>query len=102
MIADRCHPKDRAGNQDEASYDDDLFTGCKLIELGISAKGSRFNQLYFPDWIFPDVKGENVNLHRRLFGSLWTIQCATMNQEWYQNSRSIMFHDHRTHAIYRA
>jgi hypothetical protein len=43
-----------------------LFTGQKLILLDIFRKGSKFNQLYFIDYILPDLKRGNVNFHRRI------------------------------------
>jgi hypothetical protein len=39
------------------------FTGRKLIILDIWPKGSKFNQLYFVDYIFPDLKRANLNFH---------------------------------------
>jgi hypothetical protein len=49
------------------------------------------------------LKSENVNFHRwiclGLFGKIWTIQFATMDQKWHQNSTSIMFDDYRTHPV---
>jgi hypothetical protein len=43
-----------------------FFTGRKLSVLGTLPKGSKFNQLYFVIYIFPDLKRENVNFHRRV------------------------------------
>jgi hypothetical protein len=80
-----------------------FFTGRKLIVLDLLPKGGKFNQLYFVDYIFPDLKWETgifiVGSHRRIFGDIWAIQFTTMTQKWYQNSRSLMFHDYHTHPI---
>jgi hypothetical protein len=43
-----------------------FFTGHKLIILDISPKGSKFNQRYLVDCIFPDLERENWNFHRRI------------------------------------
>jgi hypothetical protein len=81
------------------------FTGCKPVVLDILPKQSKFNRLYSVDSFFPDLKKENVNFiigsRSRLSGCISTTQCATMDQNWHQNSRSIMFRDCRTHSIRR-
>jgi hypothetical protein len=41
-----------------------LFTGRKLTVLNILPKRSKFNQLYFVNYIFPDLEKQNVNSHR--------------------------------------
>jgi hypothetical protein len=43
-----------------------FFTGHKLIVLDILLKGSKFSRLYFSDYIFSDLKRENVNFHSRI------------------------------------
>jgi hypothetical protein len=49
-----------------------LFTGRELIVLDVLPKDSKFNQLYFIDYIFPDLKSANLNFRRRKPGStLW-------------------------------
>jgi hypothetical protein len=78
-----------------------VFTQPKLIVLDILPTGSKFNQLYFVDYIFPDLKRKKtqnfiVGSRMRHSGYIWIIQYVTMDQEWYQNSRSLMFHDYHT------
>jgi hypothetical protein len=43
-----------------------FLTGRKLIVLSILPKGSKFNQLYFADYILPDLQKENVDFHHRI------------------------------------
>jgi hypothetical protein len=104
-IADGCHSKDTAGHWDEKTMITIFFAGLKLIVLDIVPKGSKFGQLYFPDYIFLDLKRENVNFHRRIpqatFGHVWTFQWATINQKWHQKSRNIMLHDYHTYPIHQ-
>jgi hypothetical protein len=61
-----------------------FVTGRKLIMLNVLPKGSKFHQIYFIDYFFPDLKTENVNFHHWIpqatIGYIWTIQCATMDQ----------------------
>jgi hypothetical protein len=56
--------------------------------LDILPKGSKFGQLYFVDYMFPDLEREKVNFHRRIpqttFRHLWTIQYATVDRRWHQ------------------
>jgi hypothetical protein len=40
-----------------------LFSGCKVMVFNILPKGSKLNQLYFVNYIFPDLNQENVNFH---------------------------------------
>jgi hypothetical protein len=80
-----------------------FFAGHKLIVLDILLKASKFNWPYFVDYIFPDLNREKLNFHRQIpqatFWRIWTIQCATMGQNWHQKSGSIMFHDYHTHPV---
>jgi hypothetical protein len=41
-------------------------TARQLILLDILQKGSKFNQHYFIDYVFPDLKTENLNFRRRM------------------------------------
>jgi hypothetical protein len=41
-----------------------FFTGRKLTVLDVLPKGSKFNQLYFVDYIFPNLKKRKRELHR--------------------------------------
>jgi hypothetical protein len=43
-----------------------FFTRCKPIVFDILPKGSKFGRFFFVDYIFPDLKRENVNFHRRI------------------------------------
>jgi hypothetical protein len=51
-------PRTRHANGTKKNMITILFTGCKLTVLDILPKGSRFNQLYFVDYIFPMWKGK--------------------------------------------
>jgi hypothetical protein len=101
-IADRRRSKDAANSRNEANYGNDFFIGHKLIMIDIVPKGSKFNQPYFINYIFPDLNGENVNLivgfPRRLLDTYGQFS-VTMDQKWHQNSRSTKFHDDNTHPI---
>jgi hypothetical protein len=49
-----------------------FFTGRELIVLDILPRGSKFDRLYFVDYIFPDLKRENVNFHCQIpAGDFW-------------------------------
>jgi hypothetical protein len=41
-----------------------FFTARQLFLLDVLPKGSKFNQQYFIDYVFPDVKMENLNFRR--------------------------------------
>jgi hypothetical protein len=43
-----------------------FFTARQLILLDVLPKGSKFNQQYFIDYLFPDSKTENRNFRRRM------------------------------------
>jgi hypothetical protein len=43
-----------------------FFTARQLILLDVLPKGSKFNQQYFTDYVFPDLKTENLNFGRRM------------------------------------
>jgi hypothetical protein len=43
-----------------------FFTARQLILLDVLPKGSKFNQQYFIDDVFPDFKTENLNFRRRM------------------------------------
>jgi hypothetical protein len=59
-----------------------FFTASQLILLDVLPKGSTFNQQYFIDYVFPDLKTENQDLavqcRLQLFGCTWIIQCVTL------------------------
>jgi hypothetical protein len=42
-----------------------FFTACQLILLDVLPKGSKFNQQYFIDCVFPDLKTENLSFRGR-------------------------------------
>jgi histone-lysine N-methyltransferase SETMAR len=49
-----------------------FFTAHQLILLGVLSKGSKFNQHYFIDSVFPDLQMENLNSRRRIpHGTFW-------------------------------
>jgi hypothetical protein len=80
-----------------------FFTVHQLILLDILPKGSKLNQQYFIDYVFPDLKTENRDFRRRMrlqvFGCTWIIQRVTMGQNSCQSSTGITLHDCRTHPI---
>jgi hypothetical protein len=43
-----------------------FFTARQLILLNVPPNGSKFNQQYFIDYVFPDLKAENRNFRRRM------------------------------------
>jgi hypothetical protein len=43
-----------------------FFTARQLILLDVLSKGSKFNQQYFIDYMFPDLKMQNRNFPRRM------------------------------------
>jgi hypothetical protein len=43
-----------------------FFTARKPIVPNVLPKGNKFHQPYFVDYIFPDLKRENVTFHRRI------------------------------------
>jgi hypothetical protein len=63
-----------------------IFTGRNLIVLDILPKGSKSNQLHFIDHIFPDLKRESVNFHRRIpQATLW----VHVNNSIYDNGSKV-------------
>jgi hypothetical protein len=42
-----------------------FFTAKKLIVLDVLPRGSTFNQLYFINYIFPDLETANLNFRRQ-------------------------------------
>jgi hypothetical protein len=51
-----------------------FFTAGKLIVLDVLLKAPNFNQLYFRDDIFPDLKRESARSRRREPGSTFRVQ----------------------------
>jgi histone-lysine N-methyltransferase SETMAR len=43
-----------------------FFTARQLILLDVLPKGSKFNQQYFINYLFPDLKTKNLNYRRRM------------------------------------
>jgi hypothetical protein len=80
-----------------------FFTAGQLILLDTPPRGSKFNQQYFIDHVFPDLEMENRNFRPRMpfatFGCTWIIQCVLVGQKSCQNSTGITLHDCRTHPI---
>jgi hypothetical protein len=82
-----------------------FFTGRKLIVFNILPKGGKFNHPYFGNYIFLDLKSESVNFHHPIpQATFWVHLDSSMchnGQKWHENSRTIVFHDYRTHPIRR-
>jgi hypothetical protein len=80
-----------------------FFTGHKRIMLDILPKESKFKEVYFIDYVFPDLKKKNVNCHRWIPQmTFWVHMDNSMyhnGSKKTSNSRSIIFHDYRTHPI---
>jgi hypothetical protein len=71
-----------------------FFTAHQLILLHVLPKGSKFNQQYFIDWVFPDLKTENRNFRRRMpFATFW----AHMGNSMSRNGSKIMSKFDRHH-----
>jgi hypothetical protein len=63
--------------------DDDFFTARQLILLDVLPKGSKFNQQYFIDSVFPDFKTENRNFRRRMsLATFWVHMDNSMGHNW--------------------
>jgi histone-lysine N-methyltransferase SETMAR len=73
-----------------------FFTGRKLIVLDILPKGSRFNQLYFVDYIFPDLERENRNFHRRIPDATF---CVHMDNSMCHNGSKVAAKFEKYHVI---
>jgi hypothetical protein len=50
-----------------------FFTVGQLIRLDILPKGSKFNQEYFIDSVFPDLATENLNFRRRVLLAIFSV-----------------------------
>jgi hypothetical protein len=49
-----------------------FFTARQPILLDVLSKGSKFDQQYFIDYMFPDLKTENQNFRRRMpLATVW-------------------------------
>jgi hypothetical protein len=61
-----------------------FVTARQLILLDVLPKGSKSNQQYIINYVFPFFKTENLNFRRRMvlatFWCTWIIQCVTMGQ----------------------
>jgi histone-lysine N-methyltransferase SETMAR len=64
-----------------------FFTACQLILLDVLPKGSKFNQQYFIDHVFPDLKMENRNFGRRM--PLATFWVHMDNSMCYNGSKVV-------------
>jgi hypothetical protein len=53
MMADDVIPRTRQAIATKQTMITTFFTGRKLIGLDILSKGSKFNEPYFVDYIFP-------------------------------------------------
>jgi hypothetical protein len=64
-----------------------FFTARQLILLDVLPKGSKFNQQYFIDYVFPDLKTENLDFRRRIpLGMFW----VHMNNSMCHNGSKVM------------
>jgi hypothetical protein len=62
-----------------------FFTRQQLLVIDILAKGSKFNQLYFVDYNFPDLKMESVNFHDRIPKATFWVHLD--NSMWHNGSK---------------
>jgi transposase len=62
----RGYSKEAENNWREKTTITIFFTARQLIMVNILPKRSKFNQQYFIDYMFPDLKTENCNFHRRM------------------------------------
>jgi hypothetical protein len=77
-----------------------FFTARQPILLDALPKGNKFNQQYFIDYVFPDLKKENRNFRRRMpLATFWVHMNNSMDQNSCQNSTIITLHDCRIHPI---
>jgi transposase len=66
-------PRIRQGIDTKKTMVTIFFTWRELIVLDVLAKDSKFNQLYFIDYIFPALKSANLNFRRRKPGSILCV-----------------------------
>jgi hypothetical protein len=60
-----------------------FFTGRQLTLLDVLPKGSRFNQQYLIDSVFPDLKTENRNFRGRMpRPTFWVHMDNSMCHNW--------------------
>jgi hypothetical protein len=64
-----------------------FFTARQLILLDVLPKGSKFNQQYFIDYVFPDLKTENWTFRRRM--PLATFWVHTDNSMGHNGSKVV-------------
>jgi hypothetical protein len=64
-----------------------FFTASQLILLDVLPKGSKFNQQYFIDYVFPDLETEDPNFHRRML--LATFWAHVDNSMWHNGSKVV-------------
>jgi hypothetical protein len=69
----RCHFKNVAGSWREKDYDQGVLHYKKLIRFDVLPRGSTFNQVYFTNNIFPDLKTANLTFRRRKTGSTFWV-----------------------------
>jgi hypothetical protein len=62
----RGYSKDAPNNWHEKTMTVIFFTARQLILLEALPKGNKFNQQYFVDRFFPDLKTENLTFYRRM------------------------------------
>jgi hypothetical protein len=89
----RGYSKDAANNWCEKTMTTIFSTARQLILLDVLQKGSKFNQEYFIDYLFSDLKTENRNFrHRMPLATLWVHMDNSM---CYNGSKIVSkFHKH--------
>jgi hypothetical protein len=70
------------------------FTAKKLAVFDVLPRGSTFNQLYFINHIFPNLKAVNVNFRRQKAGSTFWVH---RDNSMYQNGSKITSNTKRNH-----
>jgi hypothetical protein len=80
-----------------------FFVVPQLVLLDALPKGSKLNQQYFIDYVFPGLQMENRNLRRRMpLATFWVHMDTSMchnGLKVVQNWTSITVHDCRTYPI---
>jgi hypothetical protein len=64
-----------------------FFTARQLIRLEVPPKGSKLNQQYFIDYVFPDLKTENWNFPRGMPHAIFWVH--TDNSMCHNGSKGV-------------
>jgi histone-lysine N-methyltransferase SETMAR len=82
-LGSKCHSEDAARSWRAKTIITMFFTAKKLIVLDVPPISSTFNQPYFINNIFPDLKTANLNFRRQKTGStLWVHMDNSMCHNW--------------------